>query len=358
MFNSNDETPIVRQNIHLGLTSRHPGLVILTLAFLLWASVIKFAVASGPEIKTNQSWIENLHQGQNLKIDKAEDAFAFVFSRLPDTVFVFPTENYYYFTFPINGLIYAGNLRLAAQDRDKGVIHFAAFMQANQSSQGGEMLYKALTIEDGVDVKKLNPFAYRVTYKTKSVLFELNDVSAIKPPKSIVADGEIFLGAVADESGLRFFLFYNQIHKIFAYVLDETNGVLDQFVQAEASDRILIGLRTGFAFYDHHHLNRRMLIGVHGANTVVNNYYDGPADQLPENHIVNDNLRKSIVDSDLTMKDALDQFGYFKSGEGRYLISPYIQYLSVQELDGYDHCAGNPDIVVEIYDACFVSGDE
>ena len=52
------------------------------------------------------------------------------------------------------------------------------------------------------------------------------------------------------------------------------------------------------------------------------------------------------------------QFGYFKSGEGRYLISPYIQYLSVQELDGYDHCAGNPDIVVEIYDACFVSGDE
>lgn len=48
-----------------------------------------------------------------------------------------------------------------------------------------------------------------------------------------------------------------------------------------------------------------MLIGVHGANTVVNNYYDGPADQLPENHIVNDNLRKSIVDSDLTMKDAL-----------------------------------------------------
>ena len=313
---------------------------------------------ASPKLMTNQAWIEDLQAGSGLDVDSVEDALGIVFSRLPDEVFVYPTENYYYFTFSANGVIYAGNMRLAAQDRDKGIIHFAAFRQANQSSQAGEMLYKALTAGDGVVVDKLAPFAYRVTYREKSVLFRLNDVSAIEPPKDIVAAGEKYLGLVADESGLRFFLFYNQVHKIFAYVLDETSDVLDQFSSTEDNGRTLIGQRSGFVVYDHHYLDRRVLIGVHGANTLVNNYYDGPADQLPENHIRADSLRKSIVDADPAMKDKLDEFGYLKSGEGRYLITPYAQYESVDELAGYDQCANDPDVAAEVYDACFISGDQ
>jgi hypothetical protein len=332
-------------------------LSILAAASLILSTASLSAYADDPEIKTNQAWIENIQAGGSLKINSVEDAFEFVFSRLPDQVSVYPTENYYYFTFPADGVIYAGNLRLAAQDRDQGVIHFASFKQANQSTEAGDMLYKPLTNKDGVDVNKLGPFSYQVIYKEKSVVFNLNDVSAVEPPKDIVADGERYLGLVADESGVRFFLFYNQIHKVFAYVLDETNDVLDQFVPTVENSRVLVGQRTGFVFYDHHHLNRRVLIGVHGANTVVNNYYDGPADQLPENHIINDNLRKSIVDSDPEVKDKLDKFGYFKSGEGRYLISPYVQYLYLEELDGYHQCADNPELAAEIYDACFVAGD-
>ena len=75
------------------------------------------------------------------------------------------------------------------------------------------------------------------------------------------------------------------------------------------------------------------------------------------NHIVDDNLRKSIVDSDPDVKDNLDKFGYFKSGEGRYLIAPYIQYLSPEGLDGYHQCADDPELAAETYDACFISGD-
>lgn len=306
-----------------------------------------------PRISTNQTWIENLQKGNDLKINNVDDAFNFIFSRLPNHVLVYPTENYYYFTFPSYGAIYAGNLRLAAQDRDKGIIHFAAFKQANQANEAGKMMYKALTTKDGVAVDKLSPFSYRVTYNDKQVTFQLNDVSAVKPTKDIIADGEEYLGLVVDESGVQFFLFYNKIHKVFAYVLDETINILDQFSSAEGNGRTLIGHRTGFAFYDHHYLNRRVLIGVHGANTMVNNYYDGPADQLPENHIKDDNLRKSIIDFDPSLIGELDKFGYFKSGEGRYLISPYIQYLSVDELASYDQCANNSSITPETYDACF-----
>jgi len=327
-------------------------------AVAIAAAPLPAVAADAPALQTNQAWIEDLKQSAGLKIESVQDAFDVVFSRLPDEVFVFPTENYYYFTFTAGGVIYAGNLRLAAQDRDKGIIHFAAFQQANQSSEAGEMLYKEMTSKDGVEVSKLPGLAYKVTYKDKSVTFRLNDVSDVTPPADIVAAGERYLGLVADESGLRFFLFYNETHKVFAYVLDETGDVLDQFSLLEDDGRILIGQRTGFAFYDHHHLDRRVLIGVHGANTVVNNYYDGPADQLPENHIKDDSLRKAIVDSNPAMKDQLDEFGYLSNGEGRYLIAPYIQYETTDELAGYDQCASDPNTAAEIYDACFTAGDE
>ncbi len=331
-------------------------------AFLVAVSIVAgpalSADGTAPELKTNQAWIEDLQQSAKLKVATVEEALDIVFSRLPDTVFVHPTENYYYFTFSAGGIIYAGNLRLAARDRDKGVIHFAVFQQANQASEAGDILYRELTARDAVKVEKVKPLTYRVTYKSKPVVFRLNDVSKVQPPRDIVAEGEKYLGLVADESGLRFFLFYNATHKLFAYVLDETGSVLDQFNQLEKDGRILIGQRSGFAVYNHHYLDRRVLIGVHGANTIVNNYYDGPADQLPENHITDDNLRKAIVDADPDMKGELDEFGYLNSGEGRYLIAPYTQYETTAELAGYDQCADDPKTAPHIYDACFTAGDQ
>ncbi len=329
-----------------------------TVPALFTSGPVIAAENDGPGLTTNQKWIESLKAGNRLKIENVDDAFEFVFSKLPAKVFVYPTENYYYFTFAADGVVYAGNLRLAAQDRDKGIIHFAAFRQANQASREGSMMYRPMTSKDGVEVEKLTPFSYRVTYKGKSVVFQLNDVSAVTPPKDIIADGEKYLGLVADESGIRFFLFYNEKHKLFSYVLDETVDVLEQFAETEPGSRILVGMRTGFAFYNHHYLDRRVLIGVHGANTVVNNYFDGPADQLPENHIKDDNLRKAIEDSDESVRGHLDKFGYFKTGEGRYLITPYVQYLSTDELQGYEECAGDQTLPKETYDACFHAGEE
>ena len=331
-------------------------------AFLLLLLAMTLPALSSPskklEMKTNQTWIETLKLNKDVQVNSVENTFKMVFSNLPSEVFVYPTENYYYFTFSAGGVTFAGNLRLAAQDRDDGVIHFAVFKQANQANKAGKMMYKALVAADGVAVKKESKFSYKVTHGSKSVTFKLNDVSSVKPAPKIVADGEKYLGLVVDESGLQFFLFYNETHKLFVYVLDESGTVLDEFIQSDFSNRILVGHRTGFAVYDHHHLDRRVLIGVHSANTVVNNYYDGPADQLPENHITNDNLRKSIVDSDPSVKDQLDKFGYFKTGEGRYLITPYLQYLNLDELLGYDECATDPNIEPTLYDGCFFAGDQ
>jgi hypothetical protein len=87
-----------------------------------------------------------------------------------------------------------------------------------------------------------------------------------------VGPDEKYLGPVFDEPAIRFFLVYNSKLKIFHYILDETSGVADDFFSTARADRIVIGRRTGFAFYRDHRLDRKILIGVFEANSVLNTY--------------------------------------------------------------------------------------
>lgn len=91
-------------------------------------------------------------------------------------------------------------------------------------------------------------------------------------------------------------LMYNSRLKDFHYILDETKGVAEMFVPAPRTDRILIGKRTGFAFYRDHHLDRKILIGVYEGNMRANTYFDGPFDQLPDAFVKGDTLRNAILD--------------------------------------------------------------
>ena len=95
----------------------------------------------------------------------------------------YPTENYYYFRFIHNGLSYAGNIRLDAADRDEGKLHFAYFEDMQEYRVQPSILYRVLNKAAGVTVEKVGRFLYRVSYKHKSVLFELNDPSSVKPPQ-------------------------------------------------------------------------------------------------------------------------------------------------------------------------------
>ena len=80
----------------------------------------------------------------------------------------------------------------------------------------------------------------------------------------MVGSDERYVGPIFDNSAIRFFLIYNSKLKIFHYILDETIEVGDQFSPAMATDRILIGKRTGFAFYRDHKLDSKILIGISG----------------------------------------------------------------------------------------------
>ncbi len=308
---------------------------------------------SRPELRTNQHFIEELGRKPEFDVNSRMDVFRYIFSSLPNTVRVYPTENYYYFKFYHQGIRYAGNVRLAAVDRDEGILHFAYFADANASSSEGSMHYLKLNAREGVRVEKTGPLEYSVSYDGRRVTFHLNDLSDIAPPKDLLRAKEIYLGPVFDESGLQFYLLFNTELKIFHYILIETSGTGDQLIASEVADRILIGKRSGFAFYQDHHIDRKVLIAVHAANVVVNNYFDGPFDQLPDNFIKGDSLKDAIVASDPKMASKIDRFGYLASGEGRYLIGPYMQYSDPGDLAGIDACASEPGKPRNHYPSCF-----
>ncbi len=308
---------------------------------------------SNPALSTNQQFIESLNADADFTIDDVGSVFEYVLSQLPEDVKVYPTENYYYFRFHHQGVDYAGNIRLAASDRDDGIVHFAYFPAANAGVREGQMHYRPLAASDGVIVEKIDPLRYSVRFRDRRIRFALNDLSDVRPPGGLLNENETYLGPVYDESGIQFYLVFNRDLKLFHYVLNESGKVPEDFQPAAYTDRILIGRRTGFAVYRDGKKDRKILIGVLAANVAVNNYYDGPFDQLPDNFNKDDRLREAIEESDPSVAGRLDQFGYFDTGEGRYLIGPYMQYSQPQQLASFHLCATNPDIAPQLYYGCF-----
>lgn len=333
--------------------------LIAAVAAGVFASLPLPATASErPRVYTNEQYIDDLTRKTSVPLDDPKAMLAFVLENLPDRVKVYPTENYYYFYFYHRGIRYAGNIRLDAQDRDQGKLHFAYFVEIAEWVKDDAVRYTLFGKNDGVAVEKIEPLLYRVTFGGKSVVFELNDLSRISPPASALGPDDRFFGPVFDESGIRFFLVFNKELKVFHYVLDETVPVADELVPSQITNRILIARRTGYAFYNEHRLNRKILIGVFEANARVNNYFDGPFDQLPDNFIKGDELRDAILAADPNLKGQIDRHGGSPDGASRYLIGPYIYYRTEQELLPFHECATNREIPRALYHACFVVRDD
>jgi hypothetical protein len=185
------------------------------------------------------------------------------------------------------------------------------------------------------------------------VVFDLNDLSRAMPLPHLLGPHERHLGPVFDESGIRFFLVYNSRLKIFHYLLDETESLNEALFPAKGADRILIGHRTGFAFYRDHQRERKILIGVFAPNVRSNSYYDGPFDQLPENFIAGESLRSAIIEARPSLAGKLDRFGGFHGSTNRYLIGPYLSYSREDELLVFHACAEKKKLSAGSYYACF-----
>ncbi|MGD9657130.1 MAG: hypothetical protein AB7U61_05740, partial [Methylocystis sp.] len=313
--------------------------------------------AQPPRLYTNEATIEDAMRRATLAIDDPVAVFAFVLGALPDRVRVYPSENYYYFSFVLNGTRYLGNIRLAAAERDSGKLRFEYYQETSAGSGQGRAVHAILDSSQGVAVERVAPLTYRVTQGSKSVDFALEDLSGVRPPANAIGPQEEFLGPIIDESGLRFYLVYNSKLKLFHYLLDESSAGADELVGSRRTDRLFIGRRTGFAFYRDRRLDRRILIGVREGDSRLNTYFDGPFDQLPENFIEGESLRGAIIDFDPTVSGQIDRFGNFLDGSGRYLIHPYIRYRTQNVLYAVHVCASRSKRAANYYQ-CLASNDD
>jgi len=305
-----------------------------------------------PKLHTNEAYVEEVTGATTLAVNDPMDVFAFVLNSLPERVKVYPTENYYYFTFIHGGTPYAGNIRIELGDDDKVAVHFVYYQDWSEWRQDSPLTHVVLDGSRGVGVEKIERLVYRLSYGGKTVTFALNDLSRVMPPAGALAPGEKFVGPIFDESAIRFFLVYNSKLKVFHYILDETVKVADEFFPSRRSNRILIGKRTGFAFYRDHLLDRKILVGVYEGNYRLNTYFDGPFDQLPDNFIEGETLRQAILEVSPGLKGKIDRFGSSPNGEVRFLIKPYATYRTESELYGVDKCA-RARIRAASYYGCF-----
>ena len=332
---------------------RCPCFMVLTML----AATIEMAAAQSTErpiLHTNEAYVEEVTRAATFAVNDPMAVFAFVLNSLPDQVKVYPTENYYYFTFTQGGAPYAGNIRIELGDGDKVTVHFVYYQDLSEWHQEAPLTHIVLDASQGVGIEKIDRLVYRLSYSGKSVVFALNDLSRVKPPTGALGRDENFIGPIFDESAIRFFLVYNSKLKVFHYILDETVRVADEFFPTRRSDRILVGKRTGFAFYRDRFLDRKILVGVYEGNYRLNTYFDGPFDQLPDNFVEGEMLRQAILDVSPGLKGKIDRFGSSPDGAVRYLIKPYASYQTESQLYGVDTCARRR-IRAPTYYQCFVA---
>lgn len=332
---------------------------------LAYGGALLFSLAGGAgaqedgfRLFTHESYVEALNGSSGFDITDVRAMFDRVLRALPERVKVYPTENYYYFKFLRGGVPYSGNIRLENETRDQGKVHFAYSTELADWPVRQQSFHALLDQAAGVAVEKLGPLEYRVSSAGKSVVFALNDLAGVRPPAGALAPNERYIGPVFDDSGLRFFLVFNDKLKLFHYILDETVPEPEQLAPSKVSRRILIGTRTGFAFYRDRQRERKILVGVFDANARNNNYFDGPFDQLPDNFIKGEALRSAIEAVEPGLAGKLDRFGSNFDGKSRYLISPYLHYTQEDELAIFDRCLKRLRHRPELYYACLALDED
>ncbi len=330
---------------------------IATLSMFLTCAVF----AAPLKLHTNQEMIEELLQPNDLDAKNPDAVFAAVFEALPSKVTVYPTESYYYFTFHLNGFVYAGNIRFDAWDQFDEKVHFAYTNEYSYWRKPLEPVYKKMGPADGVQVTQVNKFLYKITFKDKTVEFSIPDLSNVKPAAGMLREDEVYIGPSWDESGVQFYLIFNKTAKTFLYLLIDTPK-MDLYEPSALSPAVTVGNRTSFVFYKDKLMDRQILMGDFVGHTMLNDYFDGPFDQLPDNYVQGNTLLDAILEVQPGMRgEKVDRYGADPTGEFRYGITSYKYYSHVSDLKPILDCAeknNDPALYYKCFDATKANEEE
>ena len=298
--------------------------------------------AKARPILLNETIIQGLYS--RLDVARPDAVLWHVFSALGDEVRVYPSENYYYFSFHAGGRFFHGNLRLAVEDRDRGILHFAYFEYNPDPKHPDDFysVYKTYGPDSRIRIQKLSRFLYAVTLREKTVRFRLEDLDQTPPRTIRVRPSEDFVFRTWDESGFKFLLLFDRDRSHFLWVLDTEQG-LSGDLQKVGPDLTLDRL-SEFVFYSDTSNARRILVGVKAINIKRNSYSDGPFDQLADNFVTGRGLVSSLERAYPYTRGRIDSYGAFRDASGtRVSITPYFTYESLADVPSFlESCRQRP----------------
>ncbi|MEO1130314.1 MAG: hypothetical protein AAFX05_11505 [Planctomycetota bacterium] len=266
-------------------------------------------------------------------LDDPEAVLNYVLKWAPPLATVYPTECFYYYRFKDReGQWVWGNLRIA--DAPGGIIGISYFYPG-----APDFTHREFTSEDGIDVTPLGYRRYRVQGSGRAVTFVLPEVRTTAPSSFAATEDEHYVGRIVDESAVRLHLLFNTATNSFYMALDESEGITDALEEVE--EGLLLGQRSGFVYYDDEQLDRRLLLGVRQDNIIDNNYFDGPADQVPFELELRDLMHLAYPHT--MLGDGIDAHGVLlgKDEWQRVAISPFVRYSGINELkERITRCAG------------------
>jgi len=266
-----------------------------------------------PYFSRNEHWVEGFWATpEGVDINDIDTVFWWIFSDLPDEVNVYPSENYFYYMFYSDSRQFWGNIRLAAGYRDKGELSFAYFEFDEFAGIGREKFTQAKIYkpEDGVEIEKVDRFTYIVRYNGKAVTFHLYQLSQEPPKMFSLKANEEFVERTLDESGYKFFLIFNNEKDYFFWVLNEEDGVPDVLDPIVEYDDIVVGRRSGFAFWIDP-LGRKVLASIRQHSVTRNDYYDGPFDQLADNYAEEVKIQEYMIRANPAIDGRINEYGYY-----------------------------------------------
>ena len=325
-------------------------------AAAVFGALLPCAGAAAPlKLHTNQEMIDDLLRPNDLDIKNPDAVFAAVFEQLAPKVTVYPTESYYYFTFQLNGINYAGNIRFDAADQFDGKVHFAYANEYAYWRKPLDPVYKKMGPDDGVKVEQSQqvPLQNRVQGQDGRIRASRpveRQAGARNAPRRRNLPRPV-MGRVRrsvlpdlqqDGEGLP-----------LPAERNAQSGPVRAFVSSLRLSRV--GNRTSFVFYKDKLLDRKILMGDFIGHTMLNDYFDGPFDQLPDNYVQGNALLDAILEVEPGLKgEKADRYGADPTGEFRYGITSYKYYAHIGDLKPIVDCAeknSDPAVYYKCFDA-------
>lgn len=153
----------------------------------------------------------------------------FILSSAPARAFVYPTERYYYYYFPLGPRLVSGNIRFA--DAEKGGLSIGYFDTHNEREMQTQEFHDG---QNGVHIT-FRPAEHEVVLAVDGIerTFVL-DQQAFEPPVFPLLNGEELVSGVRDESGYFLHLIYWRPGRSFYYVLNPIKPLPETWSRGES----------------------------------------------------------------------------------------------------------------------------